>query len=447
MKYGMESEKFIFNLKSLRPSNGVFSFLDALTDFQREAGPDIIRDRVTNEFVLNMVEIGTRPSHSPMEVLKEYLFNYLLIKSVALREQVALVPMGALPMDYLPQMTPKWAYFVQNSILAKKRQDSWTMSSKSPLRAAGNCAGVHVHAEVETPPEFLFSNRELQDKFNMGLMLTPLIAFSSSPYFFGQHEVSCMRGHRYYNGVYQRFSLNGGLPPVMNSSMEVLEYVYESIEHWIKSGKKLGFSSEDLQRLTAKKGANWNPVRWNRQWNTIEIRCLDSDTIDMDSSKFIWISGAMARMDVKDEALQCSVIKTSKKVDKKMIEDCFQVSGGKVRILPTKAIHEIFHRAIKHGTKDKLVEQFLHRLHSFSSEGLGNEYKWVFQILKRALDSHQTTSELLLDRALEKSHLTAKEATHLVSFSIERQDAIIRTIKRFAPEVFQLLEEMEPKFL
>lgn len=446
MKFGLESEKFIFNLKSLRPSNGVFSFLDALSDFQREAGSDVMKEKVTNEFVLNMVEIGTKPSHSPMEVLKEYLLNYLLIKSVALREQVALVPMGALPMDYLPQMTPKWAYFVQNSILAKKRQDSWMMSAESPLRSAGNCAGMHVHAEVETPPEFLFSNRELQDKFNMGLMLTPLIAFSSSPYFFGSHEASCMRGQSYYAGVYKKFSLNGGLPPVMNSSMDVLKFVHDSIESWMKAGMKLGFSREDMMRLTAKKGANWNPIRWNRQWNTIEIRCLDSDSIDMDGSKFIWISGAMSRMDVKSEALKCSVIKSLKKVDKKMIDDCFDVSGRNVSILPTHAISEIFDRAIKFGTKDRLVEQYLHKVFSFARKGLGPEYRWTFNILKRALDSHQTSAEILLNKAGSKNKISIPDAGKLVAYSINRQDKIIQSIHKFAPEVFSLLEEMEPKF-
>ena len=436
MKFGLESEKFIFNLKNKQPSRGVFRFLDALSDFQKNTN-------ATNEFVLNMVEIGTTPSHSPMEVLKDYLFNYLMLKSVALREQVALVPMGSLPMEYLPHMTPKWAYMVQNSILAGRKQDSWMMDQKSPLKAAGNCAGMHVHVEVETPPEFLFSNRELQDKFNMGLMMSPLIAFGSSPYFFGVHEAMSMRGHRYYNGVYKNHPLNGGLPPVMESSIEVLDFVQDSIRKWVDRGIKLGFSREDLEKLTAKKGANWNPVRWNRQWNTIEIRCLESDSVDMDGSKFVWIAGAMGRLDLKSEALTCSQLKTTKKVDKAMLEDCFDVRGGRVSILPTEAIQQIFSRAIKYGTKDKLVETYLHRLAAFSQKGLDPEYRWAFKILKRALDTHQTTSEILVARAKNKKVITNLQAANLVSFAVQKQDKIIQAIQKHIPEVFLLLEEMD----
>lgn len=445
MKFGLESEKFIFNLESNRPSKGVFSFLDALSDFQTSHSTDVI-SKATNEFVLSMVEIGTKPSSSPMEVLKDYLFNFLMIQSVALREQVALAPLGSLPMNYLPHMTPKWAYFVQNSILANRKQESWTMNQKSPLKAAGNCAGMHVHIEIETPPEFLFSNRELQDKFNMGLMMTPLIAFGSSPYFFGSHQAFSMRGHSYFHGVYKNLPLNGGLPPVMNSSIEVLNFVHESIKSWIERGVKLGFSRENLQRLTSKKGANWNPLRWNRQWNTIEIRCLDSDSLDMDASKFIWISSAMKRMDLKGEALICSPIKTKTRVDKKMIDECFETSGRRVCILPTAAIQEIFSRAIKSGTRDRLVEQYLHRLANFATYDLEQEYRWVFKILKRALNTHQTTSEILLRKTRNRSQITETQAEILVNLAIAKQEKIIQAIQKHVPEVFSLLAELGPSF-
>lgn len=445
MKFGLEAEKFIFNLNTKQPSKGVFSFLDALTDFNRDQKVGVVNGKATNEFVLNMVELGTTPSHSPMEVLKDYLFNYLMIKSVALREQVAMVPMASLPMDYLPHMTPKWAYFVQNSILANKRQDSWMMNTKSPLKAAGNCAGVHVHIEIETPPEFLFSNRELQDKFNMGLMMTPMIAFGSSPYFFGKHDVFSMRGHRYYGDVYKNFPLNGGLPPVMDSSIGVLNFVQRSIDNWIFHGMKLGLSREDLHNLTSKKGANWNPIRWNRQWNTVEIRCLDSDSIDIDGSKFIWISSVFSRLDLKGEALKCHPLKTTKKLDKSMLNDCFDVRGGRVSILPTHAIQELFDRAVRGGTRDPLVEQYLYALADFAQKGLDHEYRWIFRILKRVLETHQTTSDWILSKTRGKTKISEAEASKLVIQSIQKQDKIIEALEKHVPEVFLLLEEMAPK--
>lgn len=442
MKFGLESEKFLFDVQTQRPSKGVFRFLDALSDFEPYVGTESTR-QITNEFVMSMVEIGTPPSPDPMEVIKEYLFNHLLLQSVAYRENVAVVSLASMPMDYQPHMTPKWSYYVQNSILDQKKQTSWMMDKRSPLRSAGNCAGVHVHAEIETPPEFLFSNRELQDKFNMGLMMTPMIAFSSSPYFFGEHKASSMRGLRYFYQVYKRFPMNGGLPPVMNSSAEVLNYIQESISLWVESGVRLGLNREDLERLTAKKGANWNPIRWNRQWNTVELRSLDSDRIDYDCSKFMWVCSALKRMDLKGEALQATPIKTVQKVDKKMLDDCFDVRGKKVSILPTSALEEIFLRAVMKGTRDNLVEHYLHRLADFSEAKMEKDHKWIFQILKKVLDTHQTTSYRLLELTHSRAKISESVAINLVNESIEDQKKITRLIKRYAPEVMDRLQRVK----
>jgi hypothetical protein len=445
MMFGLESEKFIFNLKTGMPSKGVFSFLDALSDFHRIHGKDSVDTRVTNEFVLSMVEIGTAPSHSPMEVLKDYLTNYLMIQSIASREEVTLTPLASLPMDYLPHMTPKWAYYVQNSILAEKKQKGWMMEKSSPLRAAGNCAGIHVHTEIETPPEFLFSSSELKNKFNMGLMLTPLIAFASSPYFFGRHEANSMRGLRYYSGVYRKHPLNGGLPNVMETSVDVLNYTKESSEHWMKEALRLGFKKAEIQALTATKGANWNPVRWNCRWNTIELRCIESDLVSLEASKFIWICSSMKRFDVEGEALETETLKSVKKLDRRMIAESLDVSGKRVSILPSHALRELFDRAILHGTKDPLVEQYLHCLSAFVKPSLEPEYKWIFKILQRVLDKHQSTSDVILKKTRGKKRITNEYAGQIVREAINEQDKVALALKRYVPEVFQQLEEMVPQ--
>jgi hypothetical protein len=441
MKFGLEAEKFLFNTLENLPSNGVFRFLDALTDFKHYLGSDVA-SCITNEFVLNMVEINTHPSTSVPTVLKEYIFNYFLIQEIAYRENVTMVPLASLPMNYEPHMLPKWPYLVQNSILDQQKQHSWKMTPTSPLLAAGNCAGVHIHSEVQTPPEFLFTNRELQDKFNMGLMMTPMIAFASSPYFFGEHQAASMRGVKYYNEVYKKFPLNGGLPPVMESSENVLRFIQESIELWIERGTSVGFSEEDLARVTSKKGANWNPIRWNRAWNTIEIRCLESDRIDLDCSKFIWITNAMKRLDLKGEALKCRPQTSQKKLDKGMIEECFSISGGEVSILSTAGIYDLFSRAVSGGTKDPLVEAYLHRLADFSFEKMESDTRAVFNILKKVLASHETTSMRLLLKTDSKSKIDDKMAHDLVNYAIEEQKKVIKVMRGFVPDVFEKLDQM-----
>lgn len=441
MKFGLEAEKFIFDVKRGVPSESVFSLLDALSDFDGNLYQSYGNFKATNEFVLSMVEFGTSPSANPLHVLKDYLFNYLMIKDVSAREQVSMVPLAALPMEYLPHMTPKRSYYIQNSVLSGEKKRDWMMSATSPLKAAGNCAGIHMHAQIETPHEFLFSNDELKNKFNMGLMLSPMIAFSSSPYFFSVHEGKSMRGLRYYQGVYGSFPLNGGLPPVMKSSSEALAYVQESSENWISKGVRLGFDREEMEIQILNKSANWNPVRWNRRWNTIEIRCLDSDSFEMDSAKFIWLCGAMKRMDLKGEHLQCREISSEAKVDRHMIEDAFSISGNEVRILSTEAIRDLFERAMIFGTKDELVEAYLHRLGAFAQGGLHLDEMWIFERLTHVLNSHETSSELLLSKTQGSLSVSDKEAVKLVTESIARNDWTVESLKSQTPDIFKLLED------
>lgn len=431
MKFGLEVEKFLFDLKRNRPSEGVFRFIDALSDYDYE--PDALR-QVTNEFVLNMVEIICDPSETPTDVLKQYILNYLMLNSIAARESVAMVSMGALPMDYQPHMSPKWAYLVQNSILDKKIQSSWVMTKDSPLTRAGNCAGVHIHAEIETLPEYLFSTRELLDKFNLGLMMTPLIAFSSSPYFFGVHEASSMRGQQYFNGVYKDFPLNGGLPHVMESSEEVLKFFKFSADHWIHSGVQVGIPEDDLKKLTAKKGASWNPVRWNRAWNTVELRAIDSDRIDYDCAKFIWVCGAMKRTDLKGEALKCIPLDTNEELSFNMLKDVFKVQGDKVSILPTHAIKDIFSRSMKDGLNDPFVLEYLKRLMEFARPGIDPDSGPIFDILRNCLNEKESTSQMLLKNFGDSKNLDHNRAVNLVNYSIADEKEVLKKFIHHFPD-------------
>lgn len=439
MKFGLEVEKFIFDVKQGVPSESVFSLLDAMTDFDRGTPQAFGNNRPTNEFVLSMVEFGTIPSEDPLLTLKDYLFNYLMIKDVANREQVSLVPMASLPMDYLPHMTPKRAYYIQNSILSGRPQPDWRMDVNSPLKAAGNCAGIHVHAEIETPHEFLFDNNELKNKYNMGLMLSPMIAFSSSPYFFSKHEGKSMRGLRYYHEVYRDFPLNGGLPPVADSSVDVLDFVKKSRMNWIDRGEKLGFSKNEIESQIFNKSANWNPVRWNSRWNTIEIRCLDSDSVELDAAKFIWMCSALRRMDLKGENLQCREL-SKLKLDRGLIDEAFLVSGGEVSILGSEALSDLFERAMIFGTKDSYVEHYLHRLSEFCQENISREENWLFQKLKNILNSHSTTSEILLGITKGTPEISDEMALHLVRTLIEGHEENVSSLKLQAPDIFQMVE-------
>jgi hypothetical protein len=434
MKFGFESEKLLFDLKDNSIYHGVFRLVDALSDYISFHG-EAVQQRVTNEFVLNMVEMNTLSSPSQREVIEDYLLLHQIVTDVSMRENVVPLPLAAVPFHFTPNMVPKWPYYVQNSILSGKRLKEWTLSTRSPLADAGNCAGLHAHFAIECLPEFLMFSKELVHKHNMGLMLTPMIAFSASPYFHDEHSASSMRASRYYYGVYEKHPLNGGLPPIMSNSEEVLRYTLSGIEHWIQMGVRMGFSQDDMEKLTAKKGPNWSMIRWNRTWNTIELRCLESDRVDYDISKFTWVAGAMKRLDSKGEALEPAPLKTKSLLDEAMIADSLQVSGSSVSILPTAAIHELTGRAVRHGIKDPLVEQYLHRLADYSLPGVDEDCLDTFEILKSVLNEKKTTSEVILEATGRAPRISQEECIPLLKELIQREKSAIAGLRKYYPAV------------
>lgn len=444
MKFGFESEKLLFDLKTDSINHGVFEFVSALSDYGIFHG-DEVTSRVSNEFVLNMIEMNTIASPLQRAVIEDYLLLHQLVCDVAARDKVVPLPLAAVPFDFTPNMVPKWAYYVQNSILSGRRLESWNLTPKSPLTSAGNCAGLHAHFEIECLPEFLVFSDELVNKHNLALMLTPMTAFSASPYFYGEHGAYSMRAHKYYYGVYEHFPRNGGLPPVMRTSEEVLRYTLSGLEDWIEAGVKIGFSRDDLNKLSSRKGANWSMLRWNRTWNTIELRCLESDRVDYDISKFTWVAGAMKRTDLRGEGLVPQALATEAELDEKMIDEALKVSGRHVSILPTHAIHELTNRAIHAGIQDPLVERYLHRLGAFAEPGVDHDCLHVFEILRKALQEKRTTAEVMLKSLNHARHVSRKQCIQVIRDLLQQDALRLQTLRTdFAGVIRKRKSELFP---
>lgn len=428
MKFGLEAEKFIFDVESHRPSQRVFSILDALSDYDEFHPFPAGRSKPTNEFVLSMIEFGTSPSRNPLDVLEHYLFDYLMVQEIGMRNNISMVPLGSLPINYIPKMIPKYAYTIQNSIISSQKYKDWELTETCPLRIAGNCAGIHVHIEVESAREHLFLTDELVTKFNLGLMMTPLIGASSSPYFFGETTAHSMRGKKYFSELYAKFPRNGQLSPVFETSAEILAFAKSACDYWTDEGIKLGFSESEMRPSAVAKSNNWSPIRWNPRWNTIEIRCLDSDLIDMDAAKFIWIASAMRAVDIKGENLKCEIM--SGKLDHRMLENAFNVIDGKIQILPTEAIQEIFNRAIMSGPNDELVYTYLLKLGSFCQERLaGKSEMKLFKRLWTAIENRHTTSDLILRNTRHASTLEMPEANDVILNAVQMQSESTTNLK------------------
>jgi hypothetical protein len=255
---------------------------------------------------------------------------------------------------------------------------------------AANCAGVHVHAEITTLPEFLAFTRELADKHNLGVALVPLIALASSPYFRNRHRAHSMRALRYYGHVYRGFRAHGGLPPLFRTSDEVLRHYHRGMQRWIDRGVALGFAPDEMRRLTERYGAHWGMLRWSRRLNTIELRCFDTDRVDLDLAKLALVAGAMRRLDLTGEGL---VVRPRSDLP---IERAFTIEDGAVHILDGERLSRLVQAAIRHGLRDPEVAAYLPRLVDFATRGIAPEEAFLAEPAIDSIARRESTSDRIL---------------------------------------------------
>lgn len=390
MRFGFESEKILFDTTRQQVFHGVHRLLDSLTDLSAEEDAR----RVGPEFVLNMVEIVSSASASLLDVAREHLRSYSVVERIAARAAVVMLPVGSYPLPFKPIMAPKWRYAVQNAILKGDSEASFTLTRGKGrgegLFDAANCAGVHVHSEIATLPEFVTFNRELVDKHNFATALVPLIALASSPYFRNAHRAHSMRAHRYYGRVYRGFRAHGGLPPLFRTSAEVLRYYHRGMQRWIARGVALGFAPDEMRGLTERHGAHWGMLRWSRRLNTIELRCLDADRVDLDLAKLSLVAGAMRRLDPHGEGLAVAVR------DDLPLERAFAIEKGAVCVLGEARIKPLIAAAIGQGLRDYDVVAYLRRFVEFAMKGIAPEETFLAEPATECIARRESTADRIL---------------------------------------------------
>lgn len=448
MKFGFESEKIIYDLKDRKVSSTALRTLVALEDYKFIYGDEDV-NRLTGEFVHNMIEMSSRPTTSVFEVARDYLFSYELVREVAHRTQKRLLPIGSYPLSFTPTMVSKWQYYVQNAILSNNADVGWSLDPSHGLYAASNCAGVHIHAEIDTLPEHLSLSSELANKHNLAVALIPLAAFASSPYFDGHHEAVSMRTKKYYFGVYGKFPEFGGIPPIVEHSQDLLKHYLTSMQSWKAKGIALGLDPDEIHRLATKHGANWGMVRWNRKWNTVEMRCFDTDLVGMDVAKFTIASRALKRLDLQGEHLFTRILRKEhafetplqpEKLDAMLAElmpELFEVSGGEVGILPTPLMNRMIELALVEGLSHELVSEYVGRLLRFASKEFDRRERWLAQAVFDAYAKKESTAEWLLKLANRKKTLRKEDAELMIDELLKREDEQFEAIANRLPEELQ----------
>lgn len=410
MKFGLESEKIIYDSKEKQITNKAYRIIDALSDYKVPYGDDPV-ERVKTEFVLNMIELISNPSESLLDVARDYLFSYEIVRDAATRHNVVLLPIASFPLAFDPVMVTKWPYLVKNSILSNIYDPGWDLKPEHALFNAANCSGVHIHCEIFTPSQLVPFNHELMSKHNLASALTPLIALASSPYFNGEHEAKSMRVKKYFMGLYGKNPMQGGFPEIYSSSLETAKHYYDSYTDWLRQAGEVGHDVEAVARMIKDTGADWGMIRWNRKWNTVEMRCLDNDFVDMNIGKFVAAAGCLRYLSkLPDQDLQVLPLpKSHNEAEiREKINRIFEGDGKTLWVLHTADLHIILEHAAIQGLENDLVYEYLKKVIHFSLQNLQPEEKWLLIPVIHAVKNRTSTSDWILQKMGKAKKLDSK---------------------------------------
>ncbi len=440
MRFGLESEKIIYDLKKHKISSSAQRILEALDDYKIIYGDDDV-NRVTGEFVHHMIEMASSPSDNIFEVVRDYLFSYDLVRDTCDRFHHKTLPIASYPAHITPIMKSKWEYYIQNAILSQNLDIGWDLEPQHGLFPASNCAGVHMHVELDTLPEHLTFTTELADKFNLALSLAPLVAFAASPYFIGKHSAVSMRAKSYFMGVYKGKPY-GEIPPVFETSADILKYFRHALLTWEKEGADLGLDPKELHRIYNKKGAAWNMIRWNRTWNTVEMRCFDTDFVGMDVGKFALCTSILKRTDLQGEQLQVNILKVNESLDvdqaiKESLDEVFEVENGKVNIFPTKLLHRIMELAVNEGLSHDLVHAYIGKIFALSRETRDWKEEWLFETIAKSYEERLSTADKILQMTGHKTEIDSSEAGPVLEWVLGEEEIQFQKLRESLPRKFQ----------
>ena len=211
---------------------------------------------------------------------------------------------------------------------------------------------------------------------------------------------------------------------------------------WEEEGLKLGFDENELKRISHKKGAAWNMVRWNRTWNTVEMRCFDTDFVGMDVGKFALCTSILKRTDLNGEKLSVKImnIHTDQNIDESLnlhMKDVLEVKDGAVNILPTKHLHRIINLAITEGLKNDLVYSYIGKIFKLSKEKIDWKEEGLFEILANCYQERLSTSDKILKLTHHKAVIDAPEAAKVLEWALEEEDQQFQRLRDSLPRKFQ----------
>ncbi len=400
---------------------------------------------VTRECALNLIELGSYPNIEGTDTMKSLLEGLQLLLTSAQEAGYGILPLGAYPGKFTPEMRNDPRYRVQGKLFGKNR-----------FQIAGRCAGYHCHYAL---PWGVFDSQKLMLKnlsdsknqeylvnaFNFLVAADPALTtfMQSSPFYQGRHlakdsRMLVYRGSEelgYSKGLYANFPTFGSLPSYVHAGSDLKSRIDERSSTWKKTLTDAGVRESDMPSYRSILDTNWAPVKINAH-GTFEQRGMDMNRLPVLLSVSLLLQIILRH-------IQDGNLKVVPHDSAKTEPFAYNARAKTIRIAPDTYVRKHLQRAAAYeGLGNDDIYHYCRRLLMLAKTLGGKELDAPLQPLTTMLAERKTTADEVLAQARALGHTDMRK---LLPQSIASQIALTHANQMFEDIIHlkNMIEEYE----
>ncbi|MFH1440113.1 MAG: hypothetical protein ABIG89_06090 [Candidatus Woesearchaeota archaeon] len=380
--------------------------------------------KVVPEVGKEMIEILCMPHKKLSSTSLDFVENLIQLSELAEKNNRILYPFGTYPGVFSPVIRKKSHYQMQKRIHGLDR-----------FKITGKCCGYHQHYAM---PRGVFDHkkkflkysanskikRTFLDSFNILNALDPVVTsfLQSSPFVDNKYvakdsRVLLFRGGSKLNFAQGLFSKNqffGALSPYKQTLNDLISTLNRRFSKWKKLVADQKLDPEEYCKEKDMLKYAWNPVKVNQK-GTLELRSGDANYLTNIFAVSTMITFTLRKIQ------QDFMLVIPMDLD---LKDSFKIENNMIFIPPHSVVRKQLQKASAYeGLKNNDVHTYANAFFKFVKEHVYKEYMHLLEPVKEMLDSKETLSDQMIDKAKKdgyKDEITDEYAKEFALYYAEK---------------------------
>lgn len=389
----------------------------------------------------NMIELGTDPHTDIPNVIEKVIKDLEKVLEVADSLGYYLYPFSTYPGAFDPEFNKDPLYDIKEKIFGK---DKWPIAAR--------CVGLHCHytlpwgvfdEDKKTIKNLVRSKNKqsLINIYNIFIAMDPaLLALTqSSPFYqakyYGKDSRAIFyRGGRVLknpDGLYAKLPKYGALQRYKYTLTDLMFIIKNRHRNWLRKIQKTGANPKEVSKHGSILDTAWNPVKINAH-GTVEQRGMDMNLPSVIAAIGLVIK-YVGKL-VQEDFMHVFPSEIG-------IEEPFSVEKNIIYIPPHITVRLNYQRkAAYKGLESNTIHEYTSALIKLAKRKMPEDRYHLLKPLEDMLETKNTTSDSILERAKElgykpKTELTREQAAKLALKNIKHFREDIKATKKALKQI------------